>query len=664
MKHFVKRWVALMACATATLSLAQVPPVPPAQPVQATPAAPAVQDTSTHALTSDDLSSFFDGLVPFAIQRGDIAGGVITVVKDGNVLFSRGYGYADLKTRQPVSPETTLFRPGSTSKLFTWTAVMQMVEQGKIDLDHDVNEYIDFKIPPYEGKPITVRNLMTHTAGFEEVARDLLPATSEEVNLERYLKSHLPVRIFPPGETVAYSNYGCGLAGYIVQRVSGERFEDYVQKHILQPLNMTHSSFDQPLPSALAPLMSKGYKTASDGEAQPFEWVDPAPAGALSSSGIDMAQFMIAQLQNGRYGDTRILKEDTAKLMHSPQYTASKGMVGFDLGFYQEDRNGLRIIGHGGDTEVFHSDLHLLLDKDVGIFMSFNSLGSEVGGAHTIRGAIFYAFLDRYFPHPLQEQPAMASAKDDAARVAGWYESSRINLSALRPFNLLGQMKVNAMPDGTLTIAALSDYAGKPLHWREVSPLHYVEENGQRKLDFIADANGNIKYWATDHISPVFVFNRVPATKSMGSVSLWASLSLVVVLGALLFWWLGAWMRRHYHRPFEIAPALRRTRLWSRVGALLLFGDVLGWVLMIAAISANENLLLRGSATPWFYLLYVLGAVSVVGALAVVFHTVRNWQLAQRGLWVRIGETLLALSALYLAWFILAFGMISFNVRF
>ena len=664
MKHLVKRLVALAACATATLSYAQMPTVPPAQPAQAMPVTPASQDTSTHALTNEDLSTFFDGLVPFAIQRGDIAGGVIVVVKDGNVLFSRGYGYADLKTRQPVSPETTLFRPGSTSKLFTWTAVMQMVEQGKVDLDHDVNDYIDFKIPPYEGKPITLRNLMTHTAGFEEVARDLLPATSDEVNLERYLKSHLPARIFPPGETVAYSNYGCGLAGYIVQRVSGERFEDYVQKHILQPLNMTHSSFDQPLPSALAPLMSKGYKTASDGEAQPFEWVDPAPAGALSSSGIDMAQFMIAQLQDGRYGDTRILKEDTAKLMHSPQYTASKGMVGFDLGFYQEDRNGLRIIGHGGDTEVFHSDLHLLLDKNVGVFMSFNSLGSEVGGAHTIRGAIFYAFLDRYFPHPLQDQPAIGSAKADAARVAGWYESSRINLSALRPFNLLGQMKVSAMPDGTLTIAALSDYAGKPLHWREVSPLHYVEENGQRKLDFIADANGNIKYWATDHISPVFVFNRVPAAKSMGSVSLWASLSLVVVLGALLFWWLGAWMRRHYHRPFELAPELRRSRLWSRVGALLLFGDVLGWVSMIVAISANENLLLRGSATPWFYLLYALGAVSLVGALAVVFHTVRSWQLAQRSLWVRVGETLLALSALYLAWFILVFGMVSFNVRF
>ncbi|RDJ00382.1 class A beta-lactamase-related serine hydrolase [Dyella solisilvae] len=662
MNHFVKRLAALAACVTASVGLAQTPTAPPTPTTEAAPAIS--QDAGTHALTSEDLSAFFDGMVPFAMQRGDIAGGVVVVVKDGSILFSRGYGYADLSARTPVSPENTLFRPGSTSKLFTWTAVMQMVEQGKIDLDHDVNEYLDFKIPPFEGKPITMRNLMTHTAGFEEVARDLLPATAEEVNLERYLKTHLPTRIFAPGEKVAYSNYGCGLAGYIVQRVSGERFEDYIQRHILQPLTMNHSTFDQPLPPALAPLMAKGYKTASDGVAQPFEFVDPPPAGALSSSGRDMAQFMIAHLQNGRFGDTRILQEATAKLMHSPQYTASPGMAGFALGFYQEDRNGLRIIGHGGDTEVFHSDLHLLLDKGVGVFMSFNSLGVEPGGAHTIRPAIFYAFLDRYFPAPLKEQPAIASAKADAAKVAGWYESSRRNESALRPFNVLGQMHVNAMPDGTVTIAALADYAGKPLHWREVSPLHYVEEHGQRKLDFVADADGNIKYWATDHISPVFVFDRIPAAKSLGSVSWLAGLSLLAVVTALLFWLLGWWARRHYQRTLELAPVLRRTRLYSRVGALLLLGEMLGWVLMIAAIMADEDILLRGTGTPWFYFLYVLGVVAILGALAVVWHALRNWQLGLRSLWVRVGETLLALAALYLAWFILAFGMISFSVRF
>ena len=191
-----------------------------------------LQGASTHELTNQDLSTFLDGFVPLALARGDVAGGVVSVVKDGKVLFAKGYGYSNLEKRTPVTVDRTLFRIGSTSKLFTWTAVMQLVEQGKLDLDKDINGYLDFKIPPYEGKPITLRNLMTHTPGFEDTARNLISTDGKPVNLEHYLKSHLPERIFPPGEVVAYSNYGCGLAGYIVQRVSGQDFDDYIEQHI------------------------------------------------------------------------------------------------------------------------------------------------------------------------------------------------------------------------------------------------------------------------------------------------------------------------------------------------------------------------------------------------------------------------------------------------
>ncbi|NUR22349.1 serine hydrolase domain-containing protein, partial [Frateuria sp.] len=281
-------------------------------PTAGTPAVGMVQPSATVSLTAQDLGSFFDGLMPYALRRNDIAGGVVTVVKDGQVLFARGYGYADLDRRIPVSAERTLFRPGSTSKLFTWTAVMQLVEQGKLDLDRDVNAYLDFHIPDWHGKPITLRQLMTHTPGFEDGARGLMPATPDEVDLQRYLKQRLPSRIFPPGELVAYSNYGCGLAGYIVQRVAGEPYAQYIERHILQPLGMEHSTFEQPLPPALAPTMSQGYLRASDGKPQPFELVDPAPAGAMSATATDMAKFMIAQLQDGRYGNAQMLQPATA----------------------------------------------------------------------------------------------------------------------------------------------------------------------------------------------------------------------------------------------------------------------------------------------------------------------------------------------------------------
>jgi CubicO group peptidase (beta-lactamase class C family) len=674
MNRYAKSIAAFAITCVAGFAMAQVPPV--ANPASASsavlPPSPAptgaVMTAATspgtpHVMTADDLSTFLDGMVPYMIQRGDIAGGVISVVKDGKLLFARGYGYADLEKRTPVSPETTLFRPGSTSKLFTWTAVMQQVEQGKLDLDHDVNDYLDFKIPPRDGKPVTLRQLMTHTAGFEDTARGLLPRKPEDVNLERYLKTHIPARIFAPGEIVAYSNYGCGLAGYIVQRVSGEGFDDYVQKHIFEPLGMHHSSFAMPLPPPLAPLMAKGYKSASDGKPQPFELVDPAPAGAMSSSATDMANFMIAQLQGGRFGDTRILQQATAELMHSPQHTAAPGLAGFDLGFYQEDRNGQRIIGHGGDTIVFHSDLHLLLDANVGIFMSFNSAG-DAGSAHVIRKAIFQAFLDRYFPQAAPTPATVATAKADAARVAGWYQASRRNDSALRMLYLFGQVHVSAKPDGTLSVSMLNDYAGKPLQWHETGPLHYSEVNGKSQLAFVADAQGGIRYWASDAEVPVFVFQRVSAAKSMGVVGPLMGLSIVVLLATLLTWFVGWWVRRHYRRTLELSDRQRCTRRLSRLGVLALVVVVAGWLSFIGITSADESLLLDGSGTGWLYLLHVLGVVGLLGALAVVVHAVRVWMAPRCGRWARAGETLLALAAIYLAWFIVAFGLVSFNVRF
>lgn len=659
----VKHLVALLAGFAASVAVAQMSP--PSTPIPAADsAAPATTTTAAPALTEQDLSTFFGGLMPYALRRNDLAGAVIVVVKDGKVLFAHGYGYADLAHRTPVSPETTLFRPGSTSKLFTWTAVMQLVEQGKLQLDRDINDYLDFKIPPYHGQPITLRNLMTHTPGFEDSAKGLLPTSPDEVNLERYLKTHLPARIFPPGKIVAYSNYGCGLAGYIVQRVSGERFKDYIAHHIFQPLGMTHSTFAQPLPPSLAPLMAKGYKTASDGTPQPFELVDPAPAGAMSTTAMDMAHFMIAQLQDGQYGATRILQQATAELMHTQQYTPAPGLGGFALGFYQTDRDGLRIIGHGGDTVYFHSDLELLLDKNVGIFMSFNSAGPAEFTTLLLRTAVFNAFVDRYYPYTPPAEPTVATAKADAARVTGWYQASRRNESALRMLYLTGQTHIAAAPDGTLTVSMLVDDAGAPLHWREVGPLQYREVNGQDKLDFITNPDGSIRYWATDYIPAVELFQRVPTAKSLGFAGVWAAIAFAVMLAALLVW-LGGWsMRRRYRSALELPPALRRTRLLSRLGALVMFADVLGWLLLLIIASIDENVLLQGSATPWMYLLYVLGVVAMLGAVAILVHTWRHWRPLQRSLPVRLGETVLALAALYLVWFILAFGLISFNVRY
>ncbi len=400
-------------------------------------------------LTADDLNSWLDGYLPYALHTGDIAGAVVAVVKDGQVLTERGYGYSDVAARAPVDPKLTLFRPGSVSKLFTWTAVMQQVEQGKIDLDGDVNQYLDFKIPARDGKPVTMRQLMQHVAGFEEQAKGIMSADPKALGFEALLKQWVPERVFPAGSTPAYSNYGASLAGYIVQRISGESFDDYIDKHIFAPLDMKYSTFRQPLPENLEPLMSKGYTQASL-PPKPFEIIGPAPAGSLSSPGEDMAHFMIAHLQNGEYHGNRILKAETAEMMHNSPLTILPPLNRMELGFFETNVNGREVIAHLGDTQSFHTSLHLFLKEGVGFYVSFNSPG-KAGAVGGLRGALFDDFADRYFP-AAETKNASVDEKTSAAHAAlltGHWANSRASQSSfLSSVGLFGQTKVGVNAKG------------------------------------------------------------------------------------------------------------------------------------------------------------------------------------------------------------------------
>jgi CubicO group peptidase (beta-lactamase class C family) len=674
----LKRLAALLlATSVCAPCLAQVPsavathPAPATSTAQPATAAPTVEATASTApgatptLNATDLRTFFDGLVPYMLARNDIAGGAVAVVKDGKLIFAQGYGYADVAKRTPVVADKTLFRIGSISKLFTWTAVMQQVAAGKIDLDADVNQYLDFKIPAKYGKPVTMRDLMTHTAGFAEVIKDLgVPSTKDLYPLKRYLSEHIPPRIFPPGEVVAYSNYGATLAGYIVQRVSGQPFDQYVADHILKPLAMSRSTFVQPLPAALRGDMATGYITATGKTIVPFEPIEPYPAGSFTSTATQMANFMIAQLQNGQFDGMSILSTATAQKMHSHQYSAAPGMNGFDLGFYQENRNGLKIIGHGGDTVAFHSDLHLLLDKDVGVFMSFNSAGQAPNGtAEGVRTELFRAFLDRYFPYTVPKQPTAATAKADAARVAGWYWASRRENSALRLLYLLSQTQISALPNGDITVDALKDPSGAVKHWREIGPLTYREVNGQSKLRFVANPDGSIRRWVTDDFPPVELFQPVRGLLAHGTFMLLFQIAIAVFVLTLLVWIGGAIARRRFRRKLELAPGQFRLRLAARIGVILQLGVVAGWLGLLIWFSQPLSLFHANFDGP-LLLLYVLGVLAILGGIAIVLDAA--WRIARGpGGWLaRVGELVLGLCAAYGIWAIFACGLVNFNLHY
>ncbi len=277
------------------------------------------------------------------------------------MFLTKGYGYADLARSIPVRPDATLFRVGSITKLFTWTAVMQLAEEGKLDLDADVNTYLDFEIPDTYPQPITLKHMMSHTTGFEEIGFGLFPSRLDLIQpLGKRLIGRMPARVRPPGQVSAYSNYAVELAGYIVERVSGLPYQEYVEKNLFPPLNMAHSTARQPLPAALASDMSVGYNYGR-GAFHPNDFqLLPQSEGAISSTASDLARFMIAHLQNGEYLGARILRPETAQQMHSTLFRMDERVNGLAYGFMERIVNGQRVIGHSGDTLIFVSDLWLL----------------------------------------------------------------------------------------------------------------------------------------------------------------------------------------------------------------------------------------------------------------------------------------------------------------
>jgi CubicO group peptidase (beta-lactamase class C family) len=611
-------------------------------------------------LTAADLDSFLDGFMPQQIEKADIAGAVVAVVKDGKIIFEKGYGYSDAEKKTPVSPQDTLFRPGSISKLFTWTAVMQQVEQGKLDLDRDVNDYLDFKIPQTFGKPTTLRNIMTHRSGLEETIKDLFVSSEKDLTpIAQYLPSHLPAQIFAPGTIPAYSNYATTLAAYIVQRVSGQPFDDYVDNHFFKPLNMTRATFRQPLPESLKPFMSSGYDLGS-GKPKPFEYVEVAPAGSLSASAESMSHWMIMHLQNGRYGDVQILKPETAVQMHARQEGWPAGMNAMALGFYEQNMNGHRVIAHGGDTEAFHSDLLLILDANTGLFVSYNSAGRPDHGDN--RGNLFVKFMNRYFPGAPSNEPTLSTAAADAQSVAGPYKiSRRFETNILAMTTMLGEAKFVADPkDNTIYLDGfLKEENGQPRHFREVGPMQFRSVNGPEKVTFVKDANGKrIAY--IDY--PFMVFQEVDSAldkQMFNYVVIGFGLAMVVL--TILMWPVAAMLRKHYGKPLTLDDSARK---WRRLVKIICFIDIAYAVGLVLVLNALEKLQLGSSGDLKIHLLQALGVLGGIGALIAIVAAIKSFTDSQQWLWYKIWNALLAIGCVLFFWFLVHWHLLNFNLRY
>jgi CubicO group peptidase (beta-lactamase class C family) len=599
-----------------------------------------------------ELGDFIDDVMASEMKANHFPGAVVSVVKDGQLVLQKGYGFADLEKQTPVDPSATIFRIGSTTKLFTWTAVMQLAEQGKLDLDEDINTYLDFKIPNTFPQPITLKNLLSHTPGFEEQNDGHFATQAEDmISLDQYLKKHIPARVFPPGEIAAYSNYGGALAGYIVERVSGMPFADYVEKNIFTPLAMTHSTLRQPLPPSLASNLSNGYRYAQDEDnyvKAGFEYIVDYPAGSASSTANDMAKFMLAHLQNGQLGGSRILSEQTVQQMHSQLFTPDPRILGMAYGYFESSINGHRIISHGGDTQFFHSNLWLILDQNTGIFVATNG----IGGA-TIATMLIYNYMGHYYP--VVPLPARSPSADFTSRVRpylGTYYSARRNFTTFE--RLMG-----GMPPYNLSLDAkdnlILSVSGATLQLVEQEPGLLTDPNNANvQLVLHTDEAGQAYLLWSDP----WAYIKVPWYGTTEFRDLMLQRVMLLFLCSLIGWSIAALMSLRKRRGDTGEPKPKTRSFFQNLARWVaaLFGSVL--ILLFVGMDTLLNTrdpvfgypIVLIDKPPTFYILIVLPYILAGLGLLMLIFTLLAWSRRYWGWASRLHYSLLAFSGLSVLW--------------
>jgi CubicO group peptidase (beta-lactamase class C family) len=589
-----------------------------AGPVHAQAAACGVPTANIADETAASLQAFLDGIIEPRMTEDRVAGATVSVVGGGRLLFAKGYGLANVAEKRPVDASTTLFRIASISKLFTATAVMQQVERRRLTLDDDVRRWVDVEFHRISPAPITLRTLLTHTAGFEEGAFGMSENRAEDaLPLGENLRRTMPWQIRAPGAGISYSNHGVSVAGYAVERSSGLPFAEFIARNIFVPLDMSHSSFVDPLPAALARDLAQAYEYR-DGRFHeaPYQFSSElGPSASLSTTSTDMAHFMIAELEQGRYGDTALLSPASLAEMQREQYSISPthaSSVG--LIYSRTFRNGTLILSHGGDLRDFVSALVLLPGAHAGLFASFSSMS-----AGRVVNELPAAFIDRYLGTACRATP---TGRVDTGRLTGTYRLSRsVESNFAKLAYLFIEFPVSEEPgvalhfDGgrfvPLDAGRFAQVAAGP-SGREWGTLEFFERAGTMQIAFSED--------------PFVSAHRLPVLESSATMKLTlvaAVLFLLLLVGRTL------WVRiRHRAVP----PRVRRQRWFAVASILLIVAFWVGLVVFLltsgildTGFGAVVPLTLRALlCLPW------LAAVAAAAAAADAFVLARE----------RIGEVI------------------------
>ncbi|MEY9930104.1 CubicO group peptidase (beta-lactamase class C family) [Catenulispora sp. GP43] len=589
-------------------------------------------ETTAAAPNLTGIGSLIDQTVTAQLAKDKIPGAAVVVVSGGKTLYAQGYGVADTATDTPVDPVRTEFFTGSVAKVFTATAVAQLIQEGKIDPHADVNTYLKgFQVTDaFPGRPVTVENLLTHTGGFDDDPVGVAVSDPKDVPpLGRYLADNEPSRVRPPGTLAAYDNYGAALAGYLVECVSGEPFAQYMQDHLFGPLQMDASTFLQPHPPAIEANLAKGYRPEGNGwtaENGQYGGWSPTGAGTVATA-TDVGKFMMAQLAK----DPR-LGAGVADLVQQQHFTMDPRLPGMAYYFEERPRDGQRILFKDGDVPGFHSDMALLPDRGLGVYVVYNGDGTD-GIAGWDGKALINQIVDKYFPSAAAAPTAVKDPKLDS--YTGSYRSDRISRGALtRVAGLVSSVSVSANSDGTLTTNGLSQNPKiGDQRWIPLGDGEFAEQGGQDRLVF--DGRGHL---ATT-IDPTVAYYRLAWYDS-------PSLHLPMLYGGAGILAAGlpafpilALVRRLRGRPAHPRWA-RNARVLAWVCGALATGFVIELLMMTGDSNAFTEKVMLGS--PSLTLLVAMNTLLAVGTIGLLAGSAAAWRL---GWWRPVGRIAYSLTA-------------------
>lgn len=521
-------------------------------------------------------------------------GASVAVVHEGKVVLLKGYGTADERSGEAVDPSRHLFRAASVSKLITATAVMQLVESGKVDLDTDVNHYLPSPIVPEAfGKPVTLRHLLQHTAGFDDEFLGMARPTPENLpTLGEYLKTGLPRRVFPPGEFCSYSNHGVALAGLVVEAISGKSFAQYSREHIFAPLGMEHSYFDL-VPTNETPLARGHWIGLFGGPTKPagYDYPLTIPASSLATTSADMARFMLAHLGDGTLDGQTILRAETCETMHAAH---PFGPAGVAIGFFERWHNQRRCLTHTGLIWGYASLLAIVPDENFGLYVTLNS---EDG---VLYDRAMDALMDTFFPRGdkvldnrlLQPRLAQDSAEHppkkewlmEMEQVCGLYRHTRYTRHSFLKFGLLvagraAEYEILPGPEqGSLTQRHRG--TGRETTWYLWKDGLYKTASHRDEIQLDLDSGSGAKFLRGDDGQAEFFVNR---STTYERIAWWESTHRMVAAFACamlpVLLWLFSRAIPAARRRHSALPAWLRRSIDLQCAALVLFMIGIGLVL-------------------------------------------------------------------------------------